>query len=163
MVYYDIYVKIVYIIHNYLFSISFIILPLLLQSHPACGNESAQSSPQTCNDRQALESFLGVIDQAIDIMILQNVRRSVKYADLILVPQLEEFHTLDFASFESIMERGYRAAETKSVLLQPLSLEPSQWESHLRQRAIQWEPGHLHHIIPGKYIPPNHLGDHINH
>ena len=85
-------------------------------------------------NREALESLLNIIDQTITIMMLQNLRRSIKEADLVLSPDLEGFQSLDFKKSREIIRVGAEAASSRSALLRPLALSASDWQSYLRRR-----------------------------
>ncbi len=81
-----------------------------------------------------LSSILGVADQTISIMMINNVRRIIRQADLIISPDLEGIFTLDFGDTSEIAERGYSAVESKRRFLSTLSVSPSEWEEHIRSR-----------------------------
>jgi len=81
-----------------------------------------------------LSSILGVADQTISIMMINNVRRIIRQADLIIAPELEGIYTLDFGQTTEIAERGYWAAEARRRFLNTLAVSPSEWENHIRSR-----------------------------
>jgi NTE family protein len=85
-------------------------------------------------NRESLESLLNVIDQTINIMMLQNLRRSIREADLVLSPDLVGFQSLDFKKSTEIIRVGAAAASSRSALLSPLALSESEWQSYLRRR-----------------------------
>ena len=78
-------------------------------------------------DREKLRSFLGLANQSITIMMLENVRRSMRLSDILLTPDIGEFGTLEFGKTEEIVATGYREAEQKRVLLESLSVSEAEW------------------------------------
>jgi NTE family protein len=88
-------------------------------------------------DREQLESLLGVVNHSITIMILENVRRSQQYADIILNPEIAEFGTLAFERALEIVEKGYDSAEQKRVLLESLTLAEVEWPQVMVSRTAK--------------------------
>lgn len=87
--------------------------------------------------RDKLNSLVGVADQTLSILILESVRRSIRFADILLAPDLGEHGTLDFGDFDGLIRKGYEAAEAKGSLLRTLSLSEAEWNLHLEQRRAR--------------------------
>jgi NTE family protein len=87
--------------------------------------------------REALESLPGILAQTINIATVDNSRRSLRQADLILSPDLGKYGSSDFANAREIIELGYNGALEKTALLKPLSLDDSEWQSHLAARRAR--------------------------
>lgn len=85
-------------------------------------------------DREELQTILGVVDQTINIMILENVRRTARHADIFLSPELEEFGSLDFGRVDEMIEKGRAAAEGRRQLLETVSVSPERYQVYLQQR-----------------------------
>ena len=85
-------------------------------------------------DREQLQSLLGMVNQSITIMMLDNVRRSQKLSDIVLSPEIGKYGTLEFGRTSEIVEKGYEAAEQKRVLLESLSLEEGEWKEFLERK-----------------------------
>ena len=125
-------------------------------------------------DREQLQSLLGMINQSITIMMLENVRRSQRLSDIVLSPEIGEFGTLEFGRTSEIVEKGYEAAEQKRVLLEALSLGENEWQQLLEARnarrlyrypspssiQVLGVEGDEQHAIRETVEP--HLGDVIN-
>jgi NTE family protein len=86
------------------------------------------------NSRKELATFGGVLDQALDIATLENERRGLKLANVVLTPDLRKFSAADFYSSEQIIHAGYEAAEAKLSDLLLYALPEEQWQQHLRDR-----------------------------
>ena len=84
--------------------------------------------------RKELGTLGGVINQALDIATLENERRGLKLANVVVTPDLRRFSAADFYSSEQIIHAGYEAAEKGSADLLPYVLSEEQWQEHLRQR-----------------------------
>ena len=91
-------------------------------------------------DSKILESLPGVLSQTISIATADNSRRSLRQADLIIAPDLEEYSAADFPMSREIIELGYQGALEKTSLLKGLSLDPEAWEKHLAARRLREKP-----------------------
>ena len=86
------------------------------------------------SDREELESLLGLVNQSITIMMRDKVKENMRLADVLVVPELDEFQTLDFKYFDQINKQGYVAAEEKSLVLRSFSVNDQTWREHLAER-----------------------------
>ena len=84
--------------------------------------------------RKELGTLGGVLDQALDIATLENERRGLKLANVVVQPVLRKFSAADFYSSEQIIRAGYEAAETSKANLLPYAITEEQWQEHLRLR-----------------------------
>lgn len=87
------------------------------------------------SDRKALESLLGLVNQSITIMMLDKVRENMQLADILVVPELKGYETLDFKDFEKIREQGFLGAEDKDLVLKTFSIDSQNWKEHLAARS----------------------------
>ncbi|MBA2379222.1 MAG: patatin-like phospholipase family protein [Blastocatellia bacterium] len=85
-------------------------------------------------DRTALENLFGVLAQTINIATLENSRRSLQQANLIIAPDLENYSAADFGNSEELIELGYQGASANVAILQGLSLGEADWQAHLERR-----------------------------
>ena len=85
-------------------------------------------------NREFLESLPGVLAQTINISTLDNSRRSLRQADFIIAPNLENFAVSDFTQSKEIIKLGYEGAEQKIDLLKSLSLGDAEWQAYLAER-----------------------------
>ena len=82
------------------------------------------------SDRESLASFLGVLNQSIGVMMIENVRQNLLLADIIVSPDLQDYTSMDFSAGPAIVDLGYRAAESKRVFLEALKVNDTQWEQY---------------------------------
>lgn len=90
--------------------------------------------------REALESLPGILAQTINVATVDNSRRSLRQADIIISPDLQKFGSADFASARQIIDLGYNGALEKAALLKPLSLDDAAWNAHIAQRRSRMVP-----------------------
>jgi NTE family protein len=88
-------------------------------------------------DREELRSFLAIADQSITIMMLENVRQSMRLSDILLTPDIGEFGTLEFGRTSEIVAKGYEAADQKRVLLESLSVSEAEWQAYRLAREAR--------------------------
>jgi NTE family protein len=91
-------------------------------------------------DKEALNSLFGVLNQTSGVATIENIRRNIRLADLLISPDLEEYTLLDFYSSAAIADLGYKGAEQKALLLQKLSLSEVEWREHLAARQARALP-----------------------
>ncbi len=87
------------------------------------------------SDREALNSIPGLANQTITIMMVDKVRQNMRLADIVLIPELNGYETLDFEEFDPISKQGYVAAEDKDLVLRAFSIDDRNWKEHLAARA----------------------------
>ena len=85
-------------------------------------------------NREALSSLPGVLSQIINIASAENSRRSLRQADFIIAPDLQNYTIGDFTQSKPIIELGYAGAEQKVALLKSLALDDAAWQEHLANR-----------------------------
>jgi NTE family protein len=91
-------------------------------------------------NRESLESLTGMLAQTINIASLDNSRRSLRQANLIISPDLKDYSATDFAASKQIIELGYQGAEQNVALLKSLSLNDADWAEHLAARRLRERP-----------------------
>jgi NTE family protein len=82
----------------------------------------------------ALRSLAGVLNQSVAVMMAANTQQALKFADLVLVPDLDGVSSLDWNKSNLSADRGYQAAEAKARFLQTLSVDEATWQAYLAQR-----------------------------
>jgi NTE family protein len=87
--------------------------------------------------RAVSSSFLGLMGQAVDVMMLANTRAAMRAADIVINPPLEGFGSLDWRRSEALADEGYAAAEAVRVQLLPLALDDAGWAAYLAQRQAR--------------------------
>ncbi|MGD9563029.1 MAG: patatin-like phospholipase family protein [Pyrinomonadaceae bacterium] len=85
-------------------------------------------------DRDALKSLPGLLMQTINIATVDNSRRSLQQADLIVAPELGNFSSTDFSKARELIDLGYSGTADRINLLRALSLDETAWQQHLEVR-----------------------------
>ena len=87
-----------------------------------------------------LNSIADVLRQTVSIMVLQNERRSLKKADLVISVDTEKFSGTDYPKSKDIIQAGYDAAKKRAADLTKFELSPEDWERYLQQRRHKTRP-----------------------
>ncbi|MBX7219021.1 MAG: patatin-like phospholipase family protein [Blastocatellia bacterium] len=85
----------------------------------------------------SVQSLFGIVQQSLTIMTIDNDRRNLRLADVIIAPELGELSLLDFSAIDKAIEIGYKAAAEKGELLRKFALDPADWETHLATRSAR--------------------------
>jgi len=91
-------------------------------------------------DRSSLQDLVGILGQTFYVVTVENSRRSLRQADIIVAPDLKNYGTFDFGAGKKIIELGYQGAQTKVALLKSLALDDAEWEQHLAARRTKSRP-----------------------
>jgi NTE family protein len=91
-------------------------------------------------DRTALQNLVGILGQTFYVATIENSRRSLRQADFIIAPDLENYTTFDFTASKKIIELGYTGAQMKMALLKSLALDDADWQRHLAARRSKTRP-----------------------
>ncbi len=83
-------------------------------------------------NRDAGDTLLGVISQTVTVVMLDNTRRAMASADIMIAPELGSSNA--WTTYKESAEAGYRAVDAKAPLLTNLSLPDEEWRQHLRAR-----------------------------
>ncbi len=88
-------------------------------------------------NRKTLDSLFGVLLQSISIATIENDRRSLRQADVIVAPDLENYTLLDFNAAEQLADLGYKGAEQKRLVLEKFAINETEWQEHLVARRAR--------------------------
>ncbi len=91
-------------------------------------------------DRSSLQSLVSILGQTFYVATAENSRRSLRQADFIIAPELENYTTFDFGAGDQIVKLGYEGAQQKIALLKSLSLDDAEWEKYLAARQSKISP-----------------------
>jgi NTE family protein len=83
------------------------------------------STPLT--EIKSSSSFLTVASQSLDAALIQNTRRALEEADIIITPNLEGYGFTDFKKGTEMIAKGYEAVTKKADLFKELQINPSQY------------------------------------
>lgn len=88
-------------------------------------------------DLKAISSLAGILSQAVGVMTIDNDRRNLRLADVILAPDLGELSVLDFSAVEQTADLGYKTAESKAAILSKFSLGEEEWQQYIAARRAK--------------------------
>jgi len=88
-------------------------------------------------DRAALDSLLGLANQSVAVMMLNNTRRMLREADLVVAPDVRGIPGSDYARVREIAALGYAACEARARFVEGLALDEACWESYVRERQAR--------------------------
>ena len=91
-------------------------------------------------DRSSLQDLVGILGQTFYVATVENSRRSLRQADIIVAPDLKNYGTFDFGAGKEIVKLGYEGAEQKVALLKSLALNDADWQNHLAAREAKIRP-----------------------
>jgi NTE family protein len=100
-------------------------------------------------DRTYIQSFAGMLDQAITVMMVSRTREILSQADIIIAPELKSVKSTDWRKSDIIADLGYESTQTKERFLSTLTLDPDSWKAHLeeRRKRARGEPQKIEFII----------------
>ena len=79
-------------------------------------------------------SSVGVLGQAISVVIAANELRSIELADILVSVPLDKYTGMDYQKGAEIIKLGYEAAESKASVLSRLSVDEATWQAYLARR-----------------------------
>ena len=88
-------------------------------------------------DKESINGLFAVLSQTSSVATIENVRRNIRLADLLISPDLEKYSLLDFAASNAIADLGFKGAEQKTMSLDKFSLSESEWQQHLAARRAK--------------------------
>jgi NTE family protein len=86
---------------------------------------------------EQLQTLTGVLERAIDVVILQNERRSMALADVVVTLEPGKYSINDYAQAEPIIRIGYEGAASQAAQLLPYALPEAEWQQYIAQRAAR--------------------------
>jgi NTE family protein len=89
-----------------------------------------------------LNSLSGVLTRAIDVMVMQNERRSLAQADFKIIVDMKGFSVTDYSHVDDLIQLGYKTASNLSAgLLRYAIQDPAEWQQYLdTRRARKHQP-----------------------
>lgn len=88
-------------------------------------------------DKDSVNGLFAVLSQTSSVATIENVRRNIRLADLLISPDLEKYSLMDFSSANAIADLGYKGAEQKALLLDKFALSQPDWQQHLAARQAK--------------------------
>lgn len=90
------------------------------------------SSPLTEIDEKS--SLITVTYQSIDVSLVQNTKRSLKKADVVVQPELGKLTSSDFSKADQFVNLGYLSVYQNSEFLENLRIGAEDFKKHLEVR-----------------------------
>lgn len=92
-------------------------------------------------DVAQLGTLVGVLSRAIDVMIIQNERRSLALAQAKVRVDMQGFSIADYKRVRELVELGYKAAASQSTDLTKYAItDPAEWQKYLSEREARKRP-----------------------
>ncbi|MBA3631691.1 MAG: patatin-like phospholipase family protein [Acidobacteria bacterium] len=88
-------------------------------------------------DRASLRDLVSILGQTFYVVTVENSRRSLRQADIIVAPDLENYGTFSFGAGKEIAELGYKGAQQKVTLLKSLALDEADWQQYVASRRAK--------------------------
>jgi NTE family protein len=83
------------------------------------------------------ESVSGVLTRTVDVMMLDNERRALQLADVVVSLDLGKLDAFDYDQSETIMNLGYKAAAARAAALRPFALSDADWQTYVAEREAR--------------------------
>jgi NTE family protein len=92
-------------------------------------------------DVAQLGTLAGVLSRAIDVMIIQNEKRSLALAQAKVRVDMQGFSVADYKRVRELVELGYKSAASQSAdLLKYAMTDPTEWGKYLSEREARKQP-----------------------
>jgi len=92
-------------------------------------------------NRAELQTLTGVLTRAVDVMIIQNERRSVALAQATINIGTGSYAVSDYTRAKELIALGYKSAASQSAALLPYAIQdPAEWQQYLADRKGRKHP-----------------------
>jgi NTE family protein len=91
-------------------------------------------------DPKTLNSFPGVIDRSIGIVVSANEMRMMERADIVVTVDLAGFNASDYPKSAELADAGHAATARKQNILETFALPEAEWAEFQRARAARRRP-----------------------
>jgi NTE family protein len=81
-----------------------------------------------------IQSLFSVLGRSVDVIIRENEIRGLSAADLVVNVDLHDYTSIDYEKSKVIIEKGRKASEDKSRVLEPFALNDADWQNYLKAR-----------------------------
>jgi len=86
---------------------------------------------QPLASRERPDSFAGILDRSLSVLIRREVERSLTGADFIIRPRVRDYGLLDFHAAATLIERGAHEVAAQADSLRRLAVDEATWERHV--------------------------------
>ena len=92
-------------------------------------------------EQEQLETLTGVLARALDVMLLQNERRSLALANAVVTVDTGSFAIDDYDRLHDLIQLGYKSAVNQSAILLPYAIkDDAEWQQYLAARSARRRP-----------------------
>jgi NTE family protein len=92
-------------------------------------------------EQEQLETLTGVLSRALDVMLLQNERRSLALANAVVTVDTGNLSIDDYDRLHDLIKLGYKSAANQSATLLPYAIkDDAEWQQYLATRAARRRP-----------------------
>jgi NTE family protein len=88
-------------------------------------------------DLQTIASLVGILQQSLTVMTIDNDRRNLRLADIIIAPELGDLSLLDYSQIDKLADIGYQSAAEKAAVLSRFALGEEEWQQYLAARRAK--------------------------
>jgi len=89
-------------------------------------------------EQEQLETLTGVLSRAVDVMLLQNERRSLALANAVVTVDTANFAIDDYDRLHDLIQLGYKSAANQSAILLPYAIkDDAEWQQYLAARSAR--------------------------
>lgn len=92
---------------------------------------------------QTSSSIFSISQQSLSVVLLQNTRKALQQADLVVTPDLRHIGAGDFTSAGEAIQYGYEAVKNKAVLFGSLARSRKEFDRYLSAQRKAPLPIHL--------------------
>lgn len=97
--------------------------------------------PQPTADE--LATLFGVARRSLSVMIIENERRNLGLADLVIMPDLKGIGAGDYLRWPELLERGFQAAQQKEMMLAQFQLSEDDYRQYREHRTALRRPSDI--------------------
>jgi len=87
-----------------------------------------------------LTSLATVLRQVVNVVVIQNERRSLQKADIVIRVPLQDYENTEYEKSDEIEILGYKAAESMEASLKKYELDDAAWQEYLHERSLRVRP-----------------------
>ena len=83
------------------------------------------------------ETVSGILTRTVDVMVLDNERRALQLADIVVSLDLGKLGAFDYDQSETIINLGYKAAAARAAALRAFALSDADWQTYVTEREAR--------------------------
>lgn len=100
-----------------------------------------------------LSTLPDILRRSAGVASLQNERRSLAAADLVISVNTGRFSATDYSKWREIIQAGYAAAQRQAAALKPYELSDADWQRYLQSRQARMRPAVAKGVVAAVISP----------